>query len=378
MSEIAADRAAGAQRDLRLDVFRGLALVMIFINHVPGTVYENFTNRNFGLSDAAEGFVLMSGVAAGLAYSPLLRKAPWWPGIGRVWSRVWMLYLVHLFMTAWALAIAAGAALWLGTSHGLRVNEVQVLLREPLGFLVGVPLLTHQLGYVNILPMYAVMLFAAPAMLWLALRRPRLLAGLSAALWFLTGLFDWNLPAFPNAGGWFFNPLAWQVIFVTGLLTGVALRQGRRLVPVRRWAQWLAGAVLLGALLWVRVPPVGDTLNHLMWLANQNGVNRFFTITDKTFVTWPRLIHILALAYLLSTWGWVRRACGAAAAAPLALLGRNALPVFAAGSLLALSCQAIRQAAPPGLALDTALILGGLSLQLLLALVRDRLALKKW
>jgi hypothetical protein len=73
----------------------------------------------------------------------------------------------------------------------------------------------------------------------------------------------------------------------------------------------------------------------------------------------------------------VRRACGSAAAAPLALLGRNALPVFAAGSLLALTCQAIKQVAPPGVALDTLLILGGLSLQLLLALVRDRLALKK-
>jgi hypothetical protein len=376
MSEIPADRAVRAQRDLRLDVFRGLALMMIFINHVPGTVYENFTNRNFGLSDAAEGFVLMSGVAAGLAYSPLFHKAPWWPGIGRVWARVWTLYLVHLFTTAWALAIAAGAALWLGTSHGLHVNEVQVLLREPLGFLVGVPLLTHQLGYVNILPMYAVILFAAPALLWLALRRPWMLAGLSATLWLLTGLFEWNMPAFPNPGGWFFNPLAWQVIFVTGLLTGVAMRQGRRLVPVRAWAQWLAGAVLLGGLLWVRVPAVGDTLNHLMWLANQNGADRFFTITDKTYVSWPRLIHILALAYLLSSWGWVRQACSSAAAAPLALLGRNALPVFAAGSLLALTCQAIKQVAPPGVALDTVLILGGLSLQLVLAFVRDRLALK--
>ena len=377
MSDIPADRATRTQRDLRLDVFRGLALVMIFINHVPRTVYENFTNRNFGLSDAAEGFVLMSGVAAGLAYSPLFRKAPWWPGVGRVWARVWTLYLVHLFMTAWALAIAAGAALWLGSSHGLHVNEVQVFLREPLGFLVGVPLLTHQLGYVNILPMYAVMLFAAPGMLWLALRKPWLLVGLSAVLWFLTGLVEWNMPAFPNPGGWFFNPLAWQVIFVTGLLTGVAMRQGRRLVPVRAWAQWLAGAILLGGLLWVRVPAIGDTLNHLMWLANQNGVDRFFTITDKTYVTWPRLFHILALAYLLSSWDWVRRACGSAAAAPLALLGRNALPVFAAGSLLALTCQAIKQVAPPGVALDTVLILGGLSLQLLLALVRDRLALKK-
>jgi len=74
MSESAADRAARAQRDLRLDVFRGLALVMIFINHVPGTVYENVTSRNFGLSDAAEGFVLMSGVAAGSGQWP----RHWW------------------------------------------------------------------------------------------------------------------------------------------------------------------------------------------------------------------------------------------------------------------------------------------------------------
>ena len=50
-------------------MFRGLALVMIFINHVPGTVFEAYTNRNFGFSDAAEAFVFMSGVAAGLAYS---------------------------------------------------------------------------------------------------------------------------------------------------------------------------------------------------------------------------------------------------------------------------------------------------------------------
>jgi phosphoglycolate phosphatase-like HAD superfamily hydrolase len=40
--------------------------------------------------------------------------------------------------------------------------------------------------------------------------------------------------------------------------------------------------------------------------------------------------------------------------------------------------SARRQVAPPGMALDTALILGGLSLQLVLAFVRDRLALKTW
>lgn len=368
--------AARASRDPRLDVFRGLALAMIFINHVPGTLFEELTSRNFGLSDAAEGFVLMSGIAAGLAYSPAFRQAPYWPGTARVWHRVWTLYLVHLLMTACALGIAAAAALWFGATSRLHVNEIGVLFQEPLGFLIGVPLLTHQLGYVNILPMYAVMLAFAPLTLWLALRHPRLLLGCSVLLWLLAGLNQWNMPAYPNPGGWFFNPLSWQLLFTVGLLTGVAARKGRRLLPVIPALQWLTAAVLVAALLWARVPAVGDTLNHLMWLANQNGVHRFFTITDKTYETWPRLLHILALAYLLSSWGWVRSACASRAAAPLAMLGRNALPVFAAGSLLALTAQAVKDIAPPGLALDSLLIAGGLALQLLLAYGRDRLALK--
>ena len=56
---------APSTRDARLDVFRGMCLVMIFINHVPGNPYERFTSRNFGWSDAAEAFVMMSGIAAG-------------------------------------------------------------------------------------------------------------------------------------------------------------------------------------------------------------------------------------------------------------------------------------------------------------------------
>ena len=99
---------AKAPRDPRLDVFRGLCLVMIFINHVPKNLYENYTSRNFGFSDAAEGFVLMSGIAAGLAYSADF-QAPMrlWQGLGRVWKRVWTLYQVHILTTVAALAAAA-------------------------------------------------------------------------------------------------------------------------------------------------------------------------------------------------------------------------------------------------------------------------------
>jgi hypothetical protein len=376
MPDTTLPRARPSQRDARLDVFRGLALVMIYINHVPGTVFEHLTSRNFGMSDAAEGFVLMSGIAAGLAYGSGFVAPPFWPGVARVWRRVWTLYLVHLLMTVWALGIAAGAALWLGSTQSISVNEIDKLFEKPLGFLVGVPLLTHQIGYVNILPMYAALLAVTPAFLWLGLRRPWLLMLASLALWFATGWYEWNLPASPNPGGWFFNPLAWQVIFVAGLLTGIFHRRGERFIPVVPALQWLAAAMLALGFVWTVFPPIGEWLNHQLWAANQNGLHRFLAYSDKTYVTWHRLFHIMALAYLLSTWGWVRRWAASASAAPLALIGRHALPVFALGSLLALTAQAIKSAAPPSLMLDTALILGGLSLQYAMALMRDRLSLK--
>ena len=88
MVDTTAAVAPARARDLRLDVFRGLCLVMIYINHTPTTIYERWTSRNFGFSDAAEGFVLMSGIAAGLAYAPGLRERLNWPGVGRIWARV--------------------------------------------------------------------------------------------------------------------------------------------------------------------------------------------------------------------------------------------------------------------------------------------------
>src|SRR5688500_15155861 len=111
-----------AGRDARLDMFRGLALVMIFINHVPGNFYEAYTSRNFGFSDAAEAFVFMSGMAAGLAYSNSFRSGPLWPAIARVWARARQLYFVHLSITFVALGIFAAAALWLGATELLSKN----------------------------------------------------------------------------------------------------------------------------------------------------------------------------------------------------------------------------------------------------------------
>jgi len=362
------DTLAGrAPRDPRLDVFRGIALVMIFINHVPGTMFEHFTNRNWGFSDAAEGFVLMSGMAAGIAYASNFTVRPLWPAIARVWARARTLYFVHLATTFMAMAILAAAALYFDLHQLLITVNMRSVFEKPLHVMIGIPTLGHQLGYFNILPLYCVLLLATPFMIMLALRRPMMLLALSIICWALAGQFRFNIPAYPNPGGWFFNPFSWQLIFVFGLLIGMAMKQGKRLVPILPWLVWASGLFLLAIFLWRQVPAFAEVGRAGLAQLGRWGVPFYLVSFDKTFEALPRLLHIMALAYFLSTQGWVKRLCATVWASPFALLGQHSLAVFATGSVLSILGQAIKAGAPDSHVLDTTIIMMGLALQLLLA-----------
>jgi hypothetical protein len=362
---------ATADRDPRLDVFRGLALVMIFINHAPRNWLENLTNRNFGFSDAAEGFVLMSGIAAGIAYSGYFRRGDPVTGIARVLRRVWTIYQVHILITLVAIAIAAAAALWCGAPDMMRKHGIWVLVKDPLGFLIGVPLLGHQLGYVNILPLYLVLLLLVPPVIWGALRWPLVVLGLSITVWLAAGLLRVNFPNYPQQGGWFLNPLSWQLLFVIGLLTGIAHKAGVRFVPVLPWLQWLTGGFLLLSLVWMEWPDFAAFMRGGLKAAQDAGAPWVLTSFSKTYLSAPRLLHILALAYFLSSFAVVRRACHLGVVAPLALLGRQALPVFALGTVLAFAIQAVKTVTGQDAVLDTLMIAGGVLAQLGLAAAKQ-------
>jgi hypothetical protein len=347
---------------------------MIFINHVPGTAYEEWTTRNFGFSDAAEGFVLMSGIAAGLAYSADFRAASHrlWSGVARVWRRVWTLYLVHILTTFAALAAASAVALWLGNSESLFENQMKWVWMDPLRTFVGLMLMTHQFGYVNILPLYLTLLAVTPLLLFLAWRWPLWLLAGSVALWLAAGYFRFGPPNFPSSGVWFFNPLTWQILFVTGLVTGTLLKDGRRLVPIRLWLQLLTGAFLIYAAVSAQVPAVSRMTGHTLWLAKETfHLPWNITAFDKTYLTAPRLLHILALAYFLSSFGFIRRACGTFLGAPFALLGRQALPVFALGTVLCIGLQGVKHVTGDDFLADSLILAGGLALQFALAAARQ-------
>lgn len=363
--------APPSARDPRLDFFRGLCLAMIFINHVPGQIYETFTSRNFGFTDAAEGFVFMSGAAAGLAYFMGMSARPLWPTMSKIWGRVWLLYMVHVMTAFVAIAISAATLKFFGVDALMERANVQYLGKDMLGFLIGIPLLTHQLGYVNILPMYMVLLAAAPFMLMLARWRVWALLTLVTLVWAVSGQFRIDLPNYPSQGGWFFNPLTWSMIFALGLATGVRLKQGRRLVPVNRWLIGLAAFYLLFSLVWLKHPDVNYAMSRAMSYLWDRGVPFWIVSPDKTYVAVPRLLHLLSLAYLLSLPGVIRTVAASKWVAPLVTLGRNSLPVFAFGTILAFVGQAIKVTNDLTFAQDTLLIVSGLALQWGLARARE-------
>jgi hypothetical protein len=365
--------SAKTKRDGRIDVLRGIALLTIFINHVPGTIFENFTTRNFGFSDAAEAFVMISGVSAALAYSGSLAAAAPWPGVAKIWRRAWTLYLVHLMLCFWAIAIVFATWRFGGSMELAMKDNFQFLFSDPYGVLIGLPTLGHQFGYVNILPLYTVLLLAAPAIILSAQKWPGLTLAGSVALWCAAGLTRLDLPAYPLKGGWFFNPFAWQLLFVLGILTGLSLKEGKRFVPIRRSLVVVSWAFLAYSLVWLKWAALGTTMNEALGWVSVHGIPWLFVAFDKTYISLPRLLHIVALAYAVSTLPWLRGFCDRPVMAPFAVLGRQALPVFAFGTILSFAARAVKEIAViPSATLDTVLIATGTIAMVVLAAFLDQ------
>jgi hypothetical protein len=376
--DLTAAQAANAtpvanRRDARLDMFRGIALVMIFINHVPGTVYELGTSRNFGFSDAAEGFVFMSGMAAGLAYSGAFRNGAFWLGALRIWARARQLYFVHLTITLITLALFAAAALWFAMPEVLTKNNIAGVFQQPLGVMIGIPTLGHQLGYLNILPLYFVLLLVTPFIIVSGLRWPWVTLALSVAVWLTAGVMQFNIPNYPLGGGWFFNPFSWQVLFVIGLLSGMAMKRGESLVPFHPVLFGVAAAFVIFVLLWARIPELAVAGRGVLEIAADAGAPSVVVWFNKAYLALPRLLHALALFYVLSSIPAVQRFASTALASPFRLLGRQALPVFATGTVISMVLQLIKTDRAPDPLFDGVILAIGLAAQLGLAFVLTRI-----
>src|SRR5579875_1167820 len=168
----------GANRDLRVDFFRGVALWLIFIDHIPGNWIAQFSLRNFALCDSAEMFVLLAGYAAGLAYGRSMDRHGWIFAGADVLRRAWVLYVAHIFLFVVFSAQVSYSATALDRSDYLEEIHIDALADAPYRAMLEALLLNYQPAFMNILPMYIALLVAFGFLLPL-LRTPLVLLALS-------------------------------------------------------------------------------------------------------------------------------------------------------------------------------------------------------
>jgi hypothetical protein len=335
-----------------IDFWRGLVLCMILVDHMPGNVYENLTPRNFGFSDAAEAFVFLSGVSIALAYGrhfSLGERLKTLRGLAR---RALKLYSAHIALSLGALAIFSVGAALESKPELLAVHGRDLFVDNPGMGVLGLVSLGHQLGYFNILPLYMILILCVPGLLWLAAIDRRAMLGVSVVIYALSRGFNWNLPSWPAPGVWFFDPFAWQLLFAIGIAIGLKIRDFR--VPVARPMMAVAAIVVVAGL--VVVTNAFGFAPH--WAESVRGA---LDLT-KTQLGLVRLVHFLAVAYLIYGLSLTERLRGFAIYRPAALLGRHSLWIFALVSLVSAVWQ-VFAASSRGYAFDTlflALSLAGL------------------
>ena len=283
------------KRDLRLDLLRGIGQWMVYLDHIPYDFLNWFTIRNYGFSDAAEIFVFISGYSIGFAYGPAVKAGQFVAGAKRLWTRASQLYVAHIFLFLFFTAqIARTAARFDNPMYKDQFNVAQFLDRSDI--MIGQALLLkYKPVNLDVLPLYIVLMLAAPVVVWGLLRRPNWTLLFSAVLYFAARYFDWNLPSFPG-GTWYFNPFAWQFLFVFGIWCGFGGGPTVRTAALSRPVTIVAVAWLVFAFLIVMTWHV-PTLARFVPQALSHAIYPI----DKTNLDPLRLTHFLAVLVVLAT-----------------------------------------------------------------------------
>ncbi|MGP9818483.1 OpgC family protein [Salinarimonas sp. NSM] len=329
-----------SRRSDTIDFWRGLVLVTITVNHIPGNGLEHLTHRNVGFSDAAEAFVFISGLALAIIYGPRIARDGIGPAARRNLTRAGALYRTHLALTAFALVSFAALYVLTGHEELLSAHGRAPAFEATPEALVGLAALTYQIGYFNVLPLYVVLMLVAPAYFLVARRLgTAVMLAVALAVYLAGRTLPIEPPSWPEgAGGWFFDPSTWQFLFALGIAAGLHWRGAapqRSSVVVGACAgivalAWIVVTDAFGALPGLR----GDVMPWLDLGKNQLGIGR--------------IVHFAALAYLLVALRVADAVGRGPIGAELTRLGRHGLPVFVAGSMLAALGQALTIIAAEG------------------------------
>lgn len=360
-----ADPNQRAGRDLRLDLFRGLSLLFIFIDHIPNNVLSYVTLHSIAFSDAAEVFVFISGYAAATVYGKALERQGPIAATGHIYRRVWQLYVAHIFTFVLFAAAISYATLAVQNQTYTEDFGIDNFIDEPQVAIIKALLLQYQPQFLDILPVYMIFLGVFPVVLMLMRRSLPLPLIVSATVYLLTWRFGWQPHSYPDEESWYFNPLAWQFLFVIGATAGYAPYSRQPLPLHGAWLVPLAVAIVAV----VAVVSASWTIHSV----NESFPALLFQelspyVEDKSNLAPLRLVSFLALAV---TAAHVVGRNAQILRRPLAQLfirwGQHSLQVFCLGILLSVIGQIVLTSWRGDVPMQLAVDLAGIALMSALA-----------
>jgi hypothetical protein len=343
------------ERELRLDLFRGLALWLIFIDHLPPSLLTWFTIRNYGFSDATEIFIFISGYTAAFVYGRAMLESGFVVATARILRRAWQIYVAHVFLFTIFLAEISYVAN--SFENPLYTEEMGIMdfLKQPDVTIFQALILRFRPVNMDVLPLYIVLMLSLPLILALMRRRPDVTLTLSALLYAATLHWDLYFSAYPN-GYWTFNPLAWQLLFVFG--AWCALGGARRMSQIiaSNVTLWIC-VVYLVASFYVTLTWYVPAMNHML----PKRLELWMYPIDKTDLDVLRFAHFLALAaitvrFLPRDWPGLKSAW----LKPLILCGQHSLEIFCLGVFLAFAGHFILAEVGGGAAMHALISLCGI------------------
>ena len=331
-------RPASTGRDLRLDFFRGLGLLFIFLDHIPDNWVSYLTLANVVFCDAAEIFVFISGISAALVFGRLFLREGYVFAAAQALRRTWTLYVAHVFLfVIFTAQVSYAAQRWRNPLFAEEMN-IAGFLDDPGVAILKALTLQLQPMFMGILPLYILLLTGLAVCLPVLCRKVDVLLIAGAVLWLAVQVFGFNLAAYPD-GKWFHNPMAWQFLFVIGAGFGlthhVQSSESRllRLPPIALSAAFLASCVVAKLLVIFadRIAFVPEGFVDLVWRASH-----------KTSLGPLRLLCFLALAHVAVAAvpvdaRWLRSRW----VVPIVRCGQHSLEIFCFGIFLSVAGHAL-------------------------------------
>jgi hypothetical protein len=322
-----------ARRSTTVDFLRGLALIVITVDHVSQSALSHLTLHTVAFCDAAEVFVFLGGYASAAAHGAITATDGLAQAQRRFLKRCGEIYRSYL-LTA-ALMLLCGLTMLALHIHTvvLTYTDAQLLLVRPLQTLIDIATFRRQPDLAAVLPMYIGFALCVPLVAPVIGRRSAAALLASLALWLCAPSLAHLLPS-ADPIGWSFDPFAWQLMFTLGMLCRLhpvsaaflASRAGLRLT-------WIALAVALAftayKLLIENQPEPGYLKQHLS----------FIRVVSFVSIAWP--------IAQLSRLGWIDRL--AAALPPVVMVGRQGLTCFVWGTLISVVADTALQVATPAL-----------------------------